>query len=291
MHSLLTEICARVILATRCIDKSFRLFDKARSALVLALASDAVLARFNDLVYGTDATYHPNSPAFRCHLSPWEMRVIAAYFPPPPARLLIGGAGGGREVLALACMGYEVLAFEPSGTLATALAKNLKKDLNVRVYRAGYEDMPRLFSVFPQEPGGTLEAEADFDAAILGWTSYSHLRTQAQRIRTLSSFARHVRGPILISFWRFAAADVCPEKVGLLERLKSGFRPVGDRFSAYIGFTHEVSTRELKDAADAAGLSIVHLIADTRDTMETNCPHAILCPIDLVSQYDDVREL
>ena len=125
------------------------------------------------------------------------MRVIAAYFPPPPARLLIGGAGGGREVLALACMGYEVLAFEPSGTLATALAKNLKKDLNVRVYRAGYEDMPRLFSVFPQEPSSTLEAEADFDAAILGWTSYSHLRTQARRIRTLSSFARHVRGPIL----------------------------------------------------------------------------------------------
>src|SRR5262245_29124446 len=113
MQSWLAEVGARLILATRFIDESYRLIDRARSTLVLALASDAVLARFNVLAYGRLEAYQLGSSAFR-HLFPWEKNVVATYFPPPPARVLIGGAGGGREVLALAEMGYEVVAFEPS---------------------------------------------------------------------------------------------------------------------------------------------------------------------------------
>src|SRR5262249_35221340 len=149
---------------------------------------------------------------FRRYMFPWEEKIVATYFPPPPARVLIGGAGGGREVLALAEMGYEVVAFEPSAALAAAMADRVTKELNARVYRASYEDMPRLFPARPKEPCGSLEAEPEFDAAILGWGSYSHLRTDEQRIRTLSSFARHVRGPILVSFYQFVSNKMAPKE-------------------------------------------------------------------------------
>src|SRR5262245_60599281 len=95
MHSWLAEICAQLILATRFIDKSYRVIDRARSALVLALASDAVLVRFNSLAFGGDETYQPSSSVFRSYLFPWEKKAVTAYFPQPPARVLIGGAGGG----------------------------------------------------------------------------------------------------------------------------------------------------------------------------------------------------
>src|SRR5262249_40125730 len=189
--------------------------------------------------------------------------------------------GGGREVLALAEMGYEVVAFEPSAALAAAMAVRVAKGLNARVYRASYEDMPSLFPARPGEPSGSLEAEPDFDAAILGLGGYSHLRTEEQRIRTLSSFARHVRGPILVSFYQFApnkmASKARTERVRKLLKIRAG-----DRFSVYIGFTHDVSARELTTVTERLGLSIVYLNEAIRDT---NWPHAVLCPIDLAGRH------
>jgi hypothetical protein len=285
MQSWLAEVGARLILSTRFIDELYRLIDRARSALVLALASDAVLARFNCLAYGGRETCQPGSPAYLRHLFPWEKNVVATYFPPPPARVLIGGAGGGREILALAEMGYEVVAFEPSAALTGAMAEKFTKELNARVYRASYEDMPRLFSARPDEPCGSLEAEPDFDAAILGWGSYSHLRTEEQRIRTLSSFARHVRGPILVSF--FASVKITPRRTWT-ERVRRTLkiRP-GESFSVYMGFTHEVSASELRATADRSGLLIVHLDEASTDPW----PHAVLCPLDLAGQIRARGEL
>src|SRR5262245_3226997 len=210
MQEWLIEAGVRLIQATRLVDKLYWNFDRARSALVLACASDAVLARFNRLAYAGIDPFHPESPAFRRYLFAWEEEVVATYFPPPPARLLIGGAGGGREALMLAERGYEVVAFEPSARLAAAMARQITEAMNLRAYRAGYEDLPRLFPAGPEKPGGNLEAESNFDAAILGWGSYSHLRTQDQRIRTLSSFARSVQGAILVSFHEFLEEKTYP---------------------------------------------------------------------------------
>ena len=288
MRSWLVEVGARLILATRFIDKSYRVIDRARSTLVLALASDAVLVRFNSLAYGGDQTYQPESPTFRRYMFPWEEKVVATYFPPPPARVLIGGAGGGREVLALVEMGYEVVAFEPSASLTAALAGRFANRLNARVYRASYEDMPWLFPARPGESCGSLETEPDFDAAILGWQSYSHLRTEEHRIRTLSLFARHVRGPILVSFCQLAFYERIPGRMwtdSVRRMLKIG---PGDRFSVYIGFTHELSAGELNTIAKQAGLLIVHLNEVGRDT---NWPHAVLCRLDLAGQIRARAEL
>jgi hypothetical protein len=272
----LTECCARLILGTRIIDKSYAAVDRARSTLILALASDAVLARFNDLAYARDVTYDPGSPAFRSGLFPWEEQVITTYFPSAPARLLIGGAGGGREVLALAQKGYEVIAFEPCAQLATAMACRLAERSNIKIYRACYEDLPWLFPTLSDQPATTLEVEARFEAAVLGWASYSHLRTEAQRIRTLSLFARYVHGPILVSFFppRGEALEK-EERTGRLEKLLKRFRRQSDGFSVYFGFTHNVSAAELEGTANRSGLKIIHIDAGGATVM----PHAVFFPV------------
>jgi hypothetical protein len=240
--------------------------------LVLALASDAVLARFNALAYGRQA-HNPHSSAFKYKLFSWEEEVVATYFPRPPARLLVGGAGAGREVLALAARGYEIVSFEPSEPLAALMADRVTKGLKVRVYRAGYEDLPRLFPVSPGGRCTNLEAESGFDAAILGFGSYSHLRTKEQRIHTLSSFARYVHGPILVSFHQSETNDI-PLKARTTGRLGGLLRiGTGERFSVYIGFTHDVVASELAAVAVRSGLSIVHLNEHIGD------PHAVLRPI------------
>ncbi len=279
MQEWLIEAGVRLIQATRLVDKLYWNFDRARSALVLACASDAVLARFNSVAYGGIDPFHPESPAFRRYLFAWEEEVVATYFPPPPARLLIGGAGGGREALTLAERGYEVVAFEPSARLAAAMARQIREGMNLRAYRADYEDLPRLFPAEPEKPGGNLEVESNFDAAILGWCSYSHLRTQEQRIRTLSSFARCVRGAILVSFIRFVEEEAPPtetwrKRVRELLKIRTG-----DRFSTDFGFTHDECAKELTAEADQSGLTIVHLEANRR---AISWPYAVLRPVDLV---------
>jgi hypothetical protein len=182
--------------------------------------------------------------------------------------------------LKLAQRGYEEVAFEPSARLPAALARQITENMNLRAYRAGYEDLPRLFPADPEKPGGNLEAESNFDAAILGWGSYSHLRTQDQRIRTLSSFARSVQGAILVSFHQFVEEKTSPPETWrkrVRQLLK--IRP-GDRFSTGYGFLHDEFATELTVEADRSGLTIVHLEANRRTT---SSPHAVLRPVDLVS--------
>src|SRR5204863_8381274 len=101
---------ARFLLATRSVDRGFRLFDRLRSEMVLAVASDRTLDRFNDLAYASASDYDPESSSFRAYLFPWEERVVERFFPAPPARVLVGGAGSGREAFALVERGYEVTA-------------------------------------------------------------------------------------------------------------------------------------------------------------------------------------
>ena len=283
MPAWLAECCARLILASRIIDKSYSIFDRARSALILALAPEAVISSFNDLVYGRDVSYDPESPTFRRGLFAWEEKVIATYFPRPPSRVLVGGAGGGREVLALVEKGYEVTAFEPSAPLAAAMSSRFAERSNIRVYRARYEDMPHLFPARPDAASTTLEARSKFGAAVFGWGSYSHLRTEAQRIRVLSSFRRYVHGPILLSFTKSLAT---PSHTGRSRSaVKKWLKPdSNDFFSVYSGFTHAVRVTELEAAARQSGLKIIHLNEGL--TADALSPHAVLVPVDLAQSLE-----
>src|SRR4051794_28023998 len=90
-RGMVADLGARLILATRIVDAAYRRFDRARALLVIGLAPDAVLDRFNDLAYGGDEAYAATTSAFRAYLFPWEEAAVDRHFPVPPARLLIGG--------------------------------------------------------------------------------------------------------------------------------------------------------------------------------------------------------
>jgi hypothetical protein len=266
---------ARLILATRAIDKAYRLFDKIRSEFVLAVASGAIIERFNDLSYGKTNSYDPASSAFRKYLFPWEEQVIEKFFPAPPARILIGGAGGGREVFALVSRGYEVVAFEPSKALVESMSNMVAEGIDVKVFCASYDDLPHLSPAKPGHSMANLEDMSTFDAAIVGWGSFSHLTSEESRVRTLKAFAKATKGPIVVSFLSFrpTAKDIPPPSK--LRRFLPGKfnREAGNAFSVYIGFYHEMHEAEIIDIAHQSGLKIVHLNTDGRDT---NWPHAVL---------------
>src|SRR5947207_3909412 len=91
------------------------------------------------------------------------------------------------------------------------MASSIPDGCLIGANHAGYEAMPHLESATPGGPKIDLETLCPFDAAILGWSSYSHLRSQQLRIQALRSFARVTEGPILVSF--FARSDPPDEPV------------------------------------------------------------------------------
>lgn len=272
MNSWLAEWGARCILASRRVDRAYRFFDKFRSELVLAVASDAVLDKFNDLSYGETDSYRPDSEGFRQYLFPWEEQVVDQFFPPPPARVLLGGAGGGREVFALADKGYEIVAFEPSTALVESMLTIIAAEgAKVEVFQASYEDLPQLTAIKPEQTDANLEDMKPFDAAIIGWGSFSHLRTQESRVQTLKAFANATQGPIIVSFLSFGGGATHSR---LRRWLPGQFnQDSGNSFSAYIGFYHEMNEAEMTAISTQAQLKIIYLNTDGRDT---NWPHAVL---------------
>lgn len=273
-RSLLASTIARALHLTRVFDWVYAAAYRARSELVAAWASEEMLDRFNDIVYASSPSYHPDAASFRAYLFPFEEEAIRDFFPKPPAHVLIGGAGGGREALALAALGYRITAFEPSPKLAAALAARAHNGASLAVYRARYEDLPRL----EKTPGpGTvaLDALPRIDGVIAGWGSFSHLRSRELRVAALEHLAGATDGPILVSF--IGLFDDRKPPASALGRLRRALprrhgRNPGDAFSISIGFYHRTNDREVDDLAAAAGLEIIHRSFD----MRWNSPHVVL---------------
>jgi hypothetical protein len=261
---------ARIILATGAVDRAYRiagrayaLFDRLRSELVSALASDAVLDRFNELAYARTRRRREAVDA-HMHLFPWEQSVVNEFFPRPPARVLVGGAGGGREAFMLAKMGFEVVAFEPSRPLAEAMAARASEGTNVDARRGSYQEMDRLL------PPGESPL---FQAAILGFGSFSHLRNERTRIATLRLFGRLTEGPILVSFTPGERA-ISPRLARFRQLLpRRRGRDFDAAFTVGIGFFHSVDQDEVRSLARRAQLEIVKLDFDERDVSP---PYAVL---------------
>jgi hypothetical protein len=184
---------------------------------VLALASDAVLRQQNDRCYALARV--PEEVGTKLRLWPWETEALKTFFPEPPARLLVGGAGNGREPFNLARLGYQVVAFEAARALASEMAahaQQLPEGSRVAAYWAGYEDLPILRSPTSGDVAGSLPQMEPFDGAILGWFSFTHLRSQRLRLQALRALAAATKGPILVSF---AASVFYPSpRVGRIRR-------------------------------------------------------------------------
>lgn len=260
MGRLTARLGARALALSGGIDRGYRWFDRLRSELVAAWASPDMLDRFNEIAYGGEPRYQPESGVFREYLFPFEENAVESVFPPPPARILLGGAGGGREALALAQRGYEVTAFEPAAPLVTQL-EHTRGDLPIEALVGAYADLPQLFP------------DARFDAAIFGWGSFSHLRTAAERRDALREYGRLTDGPILVSF--LASKSGATERLQRFRRVvpRRSDRDPEDVFAMTIGLYHPVDEDEVRALAADAGLEVLSLSFDARDT---NWPHALL---------------
>jgi hypothetical protein len=230
---------ARIVFATRLVDKGFRVFNeffvKLRSRTVLACATDEFYEIYNDLTYGRNKVFREEARTFRSDLWPWEKKAISQHFPPPPGTLLVGAAGGGREALALARQGYRVVAFDPIRQLATSLA-DMCGGLPVESLLGRYEDLPVLNTLSQPPAPIDLRSRPLFSAAILGWGSISHLRSDQCCIETLRQFRQLTHGPILVSW--------------LLGRPKTFF-------DVTIGYRRCFTGEEIRKMAEDAGLEVV----------------------------------
>jgi hypothetical protein len=261
---LLSRLNARFIRATFLLDRAYVAMDRARAVLVTAFASDEVLAAYNDLTYGATSTYDAGAPQFREKLFNWEADLVARVFPKAPSRVLVGGAGGGREAFQLAEMGYDVTAFEPSRGLAQSMQdRAIRSGAAVTALIGRYEDLPMLQRIDDGAPYD-LAGLPPFDAAILGWSSFSHVRSGAGRSATLRAFAELTDGPVIASFF------LRPSAKGARHPIKRwlstlGRRAEGDSFTAHIGYYHLSSPEELAAEVAAAGLQIVEPSFDESD--------------------------
>lgn len=258
MTSRRTEWAARGLRATMVFDRAATVAGAARSALVLAFASDEVLARYSDLAYGATTSYLPDSPDFDANLFPFEEEALERYFPPPPGRILIGAAGGGREALALARRGYEVVAFEPSAPLVSGLAAHIPAGLKVSAYRATYEDLPRLAPALPGADAADLNALPRFDAAILGWGSLSHLLSEERQVAALRAMSAVTDGPVLVSFRTdpHATGEARSQRERIKRLLPGRNKIHGNYFNMQIGFYQAFSREQLESIFAQAGLRV-----------------------------------
>jgi hypothetical protein len=259
---MLPRAAAALLQATTLVDRAYRAFGGVRSALVASLAPDSLLDAYNERAYANAGVYRPGSANFREALFRWEESAIERHFPPAPARLLVGGAGGGREPLALAARGYEVVAFDPAAALVDALAARAAGMSNLTAFAGRYEDLPWLSA---SENGArvNLQDVRPFDAAILGWASYSHLRTAASRRTALERVAAVTTGPILLSFY-LCPTPPPPSRVRAWLAGRRLWSPT-DRFTPAVGFYHLSTKDELLDELAAAGLEVVEFSADDLD--------------------------
>jgi hypothetical protein len=277
-----SEFSLRLILGSRALDHVYRRLDRLRSRLIVAFASDDVLARFNDVAYEGTSLYRPGTSRFREYLFPWEEAVISSHFPRPPGRVVVGGAGGGREAFGLAEMGFEVVAIEPASVLVDAMARRAQDVTGLTVYRGAYEDLPQVFAPesSPESSRGAVDLQSlgTFDAAILGWGSFSYIRTEDHRARTLEAFARVTNGPILVSF-----IEIRPDsrrhgkrRLAWLDEItrRAGRDPL-DRFSIHMGYLHPVSKAEVEALSQRVGLAVLELEFQASETM---APYAVLAP-------------
>jgi hypothetical protein len=117
-----------------------------------------------------------------------------------------------------------------------------------------------------------LRQQPSFDAAILGWTSISHLFHDSARSAALANMAMLTDGPLLVSYF--------PDRAGSSPALEGGGRLNGLRrrasrrgnamFTMGVGYVRLLNETEFRKIAERAGVEIVHVDG------ESDWPHAIV---------------
>jgi hypothetical protein len=230
-----------------------------RTRMILGVLSDAALDQLCHLSYGSIAWYRPTGNGSWPALFAWEQAFVDRYLPSPPASILVGGAGAGREAYHLASMGHQVVAFDPIQAFVDIMVHEIAPDLEVRVFRASYQDLPHLGPATPGAPGLDLTIEPTFEAAILGWCSFSHILQHADQVHALRTLASIVHGPILISFFSRDPVQEVPATFPH-SLFPSRHRDPSFGFQAVTGVYRQYIASEIFALCAEAGVSVIEAV-------------------------------
>lgn len=178
-------------------------------------------------------------------LSNWEQAMVDTYFTKCKT-LMVLAAGGGREVYALLKAGYQVDGYECNPVLVQDAKKWLKAE--------GYSE--EAIEVVP--PSHAPNNGKIYDAVILGWGAYIHVKGRAARIQLLREIAAHLNSgaPFMLSYWyaHSYTLNYCRKlyKVNRFFCRLFFTRPIeqGERLAPFSAryFTHEEIAAELSEA-------------------------------------------
>lgn len=269
-------LLVRVLLAmNRMMSVIWRSFVVCRDEVLWAWTSQAGRERTNRAIYGSLKTYFPGSPTFEEGLFDWEREAIASPCFPRSGRILLGAAGGGRELAALCRMGYKVLAFEPSAPLAEAARAVASPYANCRVIGASFEDVLQAVN----RGSGPLALRilgVDFDAVVLGWTSFSYVWREQREplLNAIRCLAPHAS--LLLSYLEAdgGAETGLPALRRWVRRAlqlsgASRLAQPGDGFEPWMGYFQAVTPEEVCWLAERTGY---------RPVSAKSAGHALLVP-------------
>jgi hypothetical protein len=229
--------------------------------------------------YAGQDWYAKGGSAFETGQLWWEAALFANPLVPKTGRVLLAAAGGGRELRWLLQHGYEVFAFDPVESLvksARAVAAEVPGS-SIEIAQGTFGD---LVEAAEQGTGALSSIGGNFDVALLGWGSFSHLTDLAEAERLLRAIRRFApRAPLLMSFWLRNDEERHFGNARYVRRgLRSMFGLVGGRsvppgviFRLAEGFARAFSREELRNVAHAAGYEVAELSAQ-------DYPHALLVP-------------
>lgn len=255
------EVSARLVHGSRHGDPATgtvaRTYQWTRDVVALGLLSDRALERLSELRYRSYPWYGPKDETHWEPLFDWETAFVNRYLPFEPSRILIGGAGAGREAYHVARRGHEVVAFDLIPEFVEIMAKSIPAEMRVQPYRARYQDLPHLQPATPNHAPANLADMPEFEAAILGWCSFSHILDDADAVETLRMVARHVRGPILISFFSRDPDEDEHWSSRLRRRIPGRTSDPSFAFRMYSGVFRAYTAAEVFDMCNRAGVSVI----------------------------------
>ena len=257
---------------------AIRGYEIARDELLFATVPPEMRQDVTVSAYSGALQYLPGNTTFSGGLFDWERSVIAELKLPPGSSILLGGAGGGREMVALAELGHEVVAFEPNETLYAGLQRLCAERASCRAYHASYGDL-----VEGAQGKGPLSAESGpFAAIVFGWGSFSHLTDASEQIAVLQA-ARSIgeRAAVVLSFFLRADGHTTNGRSArlqaLLRRVLQGEAATrrgasGLAYRRDCGFLYRYTRSEIAELARGAGYELVSL-------KSVPYAHAVLRPL------------
>jgi len=176
------------LFTNRLIRRFYTLILALHQGFWLGILDKRSIVQLVDKSYNLFSGYRSND-YLRSGLFPWEKYSVETYFAGCKT-ILVGAAGGGREIVALSKMGYRMDAFDCNRLLIAAAENVLNKEqIDCRYKYADPDHVPEQFGLY--------------DGLIMGWSGYSHIVGQADRIKFLKEFRQHLQadGVLLISFF------------------------------------------------------------------------------------------